>query len=354
MTNSYFSKTYAEAKNRFRDAASAVDATVETYTLDAKSDEELAIDVAIIGSDGDPTIVVSSGVHGVEGYFGSAVQLALLNQIRDEGPHPNTRYVLIHSINPYGFHYRRRFNEENIDLNRNFLLAGESYQGAPKEYAVLQDLLNPKSSPSRLEPFALKAIVNIARYGLQPLKQAVAGGQYEYPNGIFFGGHGPSQSARIIDENCERWMGSSQRIVHLDYHTGLGKSGTYKLLLNERATSPNYAWYEETFGAMFIESVGEEEVAYRAAGAFPEWMLDRFRSRDYRVLTVEFGTHNVIRVLGALRAENRAHHYGTPESASYQWAKKQIMEAFCPQSTTWRNQVIAASLNLIKQTANAL
>ena len=29
--------------------------------------------------------------------------------------------VLVHALNPFGFAWRRRWNENNVDLNRNFL-----------------------------------------------------------------------------------------------------------------------------------------------------------------------------------------------------------------------------------------
>ena len=37
-------------------------------------------------------------------------------------------------------------------------------------------------------PGLLKAALLIRRYGMSALKQTVAGGQYEFPQGLFFGG----------------------------------------------------------------------------------------------------------------------------------------------------------------------
>ncbi|MEZ6089290.1 MAG: DUF2817 domain-containing protein [Pirellulaceae bacterium] len=134
---SHYSKTYAEARRRFVDAARLVGASVHSYRIRVDGDEELSIDVAIQGPDDAPTIVTSSGVHGVEGYFGSAVQLSLLERWRTYGCDNETRHVLIHAVNPFGFSHLRRFNEENIDLNRNFLLPGDAYSGSPDGYARL-------------------------------------------------------------------------------------------------------------------------------------------------------------------------------------------------------------------------
>ncbi len=77
-------------------------------------------------------LVVSSGVHGVEGFFGSAVQLAFLEKLPpDWRPPEGAAVVLIHALNPFGFAWQRRFNEENVDLNRNFLLAEQTYCRRP-------------------------------------------------------------------------------------------------------------------------------------------------------------------------------------------------------------------------------
>ena len=111
--------------------------------------------------------MTSSGVHGVEGFFGSAVQQALLLRLNQANSEPNYRDVFIHGVNPFGFSRLWRFNEDNVDLNRNFLSSDGDYKGAPDGYANLNRFLNPASPPSRLEPFKLKAIWSIWRDGQQ-------------------------------------------------------------------------------------------------------------------------------------------------------------------------------------------
>ncbi len=128
--------------------------------------EDLTIDVASFSRDDmDRTLVVSSGVHGIEGFFGSAVQLALMERWALHGP-PSVRCLFLHGLNPYGFAWLRRFNEDNVDPNRNFLLPGELYQGAPSGYAGLDGLLNPRQPPSRWESFTLRALPAMLRHGM--------------------------------------------------------------------------------------------------------------------------------------------------------------------------------------------
>jgi hypothetical protein len=353
-----FSTSYAEARRRFIDAARAAGAQLGSYAIDAGSPESLTIDVAIVaepGTNDAPALVISSGVHGIEGFFGSAVQLALLQRIRQADERAKLRYVLIHAVNPFGFAHLRRVNEDNVDLNRNFLSHPGDFAGAPAGYARLNGLLNPPSSPSRWEPFHLKALWQIARIGLQPLKEAVASGQYEYPQGLFFGGKAPCAATRIVQQNCDDWLGGAPSILHLDLHTGLGPMGTHTLLLNEAADHSDYRWYANAFGADRVEPLTRPAgTAYKPSGTLGQWMQRHCRARVYRFAGAEFGTYDVIRVLSALRAENRAHHYCTADAPAYQQAKQALLECFCPASPPWRRRVVDAALHIIDQGVHAI
>jgi hypothetical protein len=88
------------------------------------------MDVAILAhatsSEAAETILVhSSGVHGVEGFAGSAIQIAALSRLSTgSGDHwrsGSVCTVFVHAVNPFGFASLRRFNENNVDLSRNNL-----------------------------------------------------------------------------------------------------------------------------------------------------------------------------------------------------------------------------------------
>ena len=62
-----------------------------------------------------------SGTHGVEGYCGSGIQIGFLKEGLFAELPDDMSVVLLHAMNPYGFSNDRRVNEDNVDLNRNFL-----------------------------------------------------------------------------------------------------------------------------------------------------------------------------------------------------------------------------------------
>lgn len=110
--------------------------------IEGAAGEELTIDVAILGPTEAPAVVNSSTVHGAEGFLGSAIQLAQLHEL--EGDISNdVRWVVIHAVSAFRFSRIRRFNEENIDLNRNFLSDDSRYTGASVGYDRLIGFLNP-------------------------------------------------------------------------------------------------------------------------------------------------------------------------------------------------------------------
>ena len=150
MTNrSPFSDDYATARDRFCGAAHAMGLRQEKLPVDVPTPygSDLSIDVAFAGSERPSRVlIVTSGLHGVEGFFGSAIQVALLEDVlRRDGVPSGVAIVLVHALNPFGFSKIRRFDDENVDLNRNFLLRGEEFKGCPDRYAELDGLLNPRA-----------------------------------------------------------------------------------------------------------------------------------------------------------------------------------------------------------------
>lgn len=348
LQTNIFSPSYAIARNRFRETALNLGASLESFAIDQKgpNNEELTIDFALIGANQPKWIViVSSGLHGVEGFFGSAVQLAWMQEVAANGGlrvNTDGAVLLIHAINPYGFAWLRRTNEDNIDLNRNFLLPNESYKGAPSEYSLINHFLNPKSPPPLFDFFILTAIRNILRYGFATLKQAIAGGQYEFPEGLFFGGRSPAKSTQIIQTFLPQWVSSANQILHLDFHTGLGKWGNYELFPRVLSDHSRYIWVFKQFG---LDNTGGE-APYQSQGLMGSWLAENLAQKNYIYFNAEFGTYAGLKVLASLRAENRAHFYGkSPNNHS----QAQLYEAFCPQSHQWRQSVLIKGFDLINK-----
>ncbi len=353
---SAFSPDYITARKKFRAAALSIGFHHIVYPINQLSPtgEQLTIDVAFSNtSNPSRTIVISSGLHGVEGFLGSAIQLGFLEEYRNIASSSDIKVVLVHALNPYGFAWLRRWNEDNIDLNRNFLLPEEVFEGSPKGYSKFNTFLNPNSPPSRFEAYIFKALRLILRYGMTSLRNTIPVGQYDFPKGLFFGGHTSSKTQEILSQNLPEWIGNASEVIHIDFHTGLGSSGTYKLLLEPSATPESYSRLTRRFGAESIEPFSSEGVSYQIRGGLGTWCQSLLPKCRYDLLTAEFGTYSSIQVLKALRAENRSYWWGE-QSKRYDWVKNQLVEMFAPKSQKWREKCFAQGLNICRQAVNEL
>ena len=353
--DSRFPKDYLTARERFRQAAARLGCDVEAYPIAARGPlgEELTIDVAIApGANPERALVVSSGIHGVEGFLGSAIQHCLLEEWMDAPP--PIRCVLLHALNPFGFAWRRRVNETNIDLNRNLLLEGQPFSGSPGVYAELDGILNPRRGPSRWKPLTLQLLTALARYGMPALKQALAAGQYEYPQGLFYGGGRPSPTSEILSTHFERWLGGADRVMHLDFHTGLGAWATFKLLVEQPLSAAQSKRLSDWFGPGSFEAASAEGVAYTARGTLGQWCVARNPTRDYVYAAAEFGTYGLVPVLAGLRAENQAQHWCDPGDPAVERTKRRLIELFCPRSERWRRSVLEAGRRIVAQAIGGL
>ncbi|MGE0709917.1 MAG: M14 family metallopeptidase [Planctomycetota bacterium] len=355
----HFSPDYATARARFRRAAEVAGCALEAHPIGQRGaqGEELTIDVALCGAElPTRTVVVSSGLHGVEGFLGSAVQLAVLEDLPARGLPEGLRLVFVHALNPYGFSWIRRVNEHNVDLNRNFLRPGESYSGSPAGYAELDGMLNPRRASRPLSLFLPRAALSIARHGMAALKNAVAGGQYDFPQGLFFGGHAPERTNELVAEHIGRWVGeaTTERTYHVDFHSGLGAPATYKLLVDHPTGDPVVADLERDFGADVVQPWDPTTgVAYEIKGGLGTWCQARFGPR-YDVLVAEFGTLPPIGVVRALHLENRAHHWGRPGDRATRRAKEAMMAAFAPRGREWRDVTAQRGVAIVERALRAL
>lgn len=342
----FFSPDYATARSRFRSAARAAGAMLDALALGARgpAGEELAVDIAWLGAPGAQRVLLHTcGLHGVEAFAGSAVQLAILADPPD--PPESCALVLVHVLNPYGMAWLRRANENNVDLNRNFPAPGERRTGAPALYARLDPLLNPTAAPGRREPFQLKMAAAVLRHGLQAVTQAIAEGQYDFPLGLFYGGarleRGPALYLNWLREKLSR----ARYLFALDMHTGLGRHGEEMLVREPGVGATPVAELERAFGRRFFDPT-KGRATYRARGAMSGALPHLLPGLSIDFVLQEIGTRHPLVVLHALREENRWHQRGRITPAHP--AKLALRDALCPRSPRWRQKALEQGQRLLR------
>jgi hypothetical protein len=353
----FYSSDYFTAKQRFVAACDRLGFDQHSLPIEAPSprDEPLTIDIAVAGTPQPArALVVSSGVHGVEGFFGSAVQLAFLESLPvDWRPPPGTALVMIHALNPFGFAWQRRFNENNVDLNRNFLLPEQEYAGAPPLAGMFRQSLMRGASRLRYGASTSRMALLALRHGVRSFWETLPVGQYEFPDWLFFGGSSRSQSAALLLDMLPGILASCREAVHLDFHTGLGRWADCKLLLSELDSADNAGWWKANFGAANVVEAKNGARSYQIRGGFGTWLQSQFPDCKYRFATAEFGTYSAMRVIGALTAELQWHVKLGTQSPQHK-ARRRLAEMFVPRDRRWRSASLTRGVSLIQNAADSL
>lgn len=355
-TSSYFSANYFASRERFVDECLRVQAEHQSLEVDAASPsiEPLTIDIGKFGvSQPRAAVVVTSGVHGVEAPLGSAIQLAVLEQLGSGLPLPaDVAVVLVHAVNPYGFAWNRRFNEHNVDLNRNFLLPGQRYQGAPPLARAFRKSLGPASRPLRFAASTLRMGMLAARFGQRAFWDTLPVGQYDHPDWLFYGGDRLTQSGRILQQVLPEILGATQTAIHLDIHTGLGKWSQCELLMSEGESTEEIDWWRTHFSSQDVVEP-DNNTRYEVRGGFGPWLQSLLPQCEYHYATAEFGTYSAARVIRTLAEENRWTRM-EPTLSPQHWSRLRLAEAFAPRSLHWRAithrtgmQLVARAIELV-------
>ena len=356
-----FSKTYSEAREKFLRAAADAGLAVESkpHPLPGREGEPLAMDVA---RDGHPSasrvLVLSSACHGVEGYCGSGVQVAALQdrEWRARAAEAGVAVVYIHALNPYGFSWLRRTTHENIDINRNF---HEFSAPLPQNvaYRELHPLLVPDEWPPS-EENGQRIQEYIARHGEKAYQAAISRGQHEFAGGLFYGGTAPSWSNLAVREVLRTHGRRAGRIAWIDIHTGLGPSGLGERIYAGRddaaAVARARSWWDGG-GRTPVTSIydGSSTSAF-LTGLMWTAIYDECPQAEYTGIAMEYGTVPVMQTFQALRGEQwlNAHPDAPAEVAAE--IRRKMLEAFYTDTDEWREQIVAQARESLFQAVEGL
>lgn len=353
----YFSDTYQEARRKFLAAAKAAEGTLEHYLNPHRGagGEALYTDVATFNLPGAKTIlVIGSGVHGVEGFAGSAIQTGLLQErIFKEMP-DDVGLLFYHALNPYGFSHLRRFNEESIDLNRNFVDRDRPYP-SNDDYDILAWLVEPDSLSAWEN---LKARIGIAWYrvtkGASWLQSAISRGQYNHPKGIFFGGTAETWSNSILQKIIKRHLSTASRVILIDVHTGLGEYGAAEAITEIAPGTPRYEWMRRCWKIRITNPHAGDAVSSPISGPLKRGFEKLLPNSEVIAVSLEFGTYSLSSVLWALRAENHLYHQRDKVHSDATAVKKELKRMFYPQTEDWMHLVWQQGSGMVLKTLDCL
>ncbi|MBQ7127735.1 MAG: DUF2817 domain-containing protein [Alphaproteobacteria bacterium] len=256
------------------------------------------IPYVLIGN-GPDKIVINSGIHGIEGYFGSAAQNMFLDKFV---PALDRKFLrkhticLIHVINGWGMQNRMREVADKtrgglVDLNRNFGMDFSSPETLPQnpKYELAHDLL--LSMPDE----KIKK-ENIKRFRAEHLHDgvwdAISFGQYKHPYGLFYGGAAPMVENKMTLHIYDDVMRDAKSLMSIGMHTGLGrfdrKRGrvTGQLLVSHPAQHKNTQYFKNVFS----DVISDERAVNGPVllGDLVDCLEARYGTDDVPVYTADF------------------------------------------------------------------
>jgi hypothetical protein len=352
----HFSQSYPEARAKFVAAAGGRGAEQFRHvhpTERGAEGEELSMDFALIGRrDGRALLVLISATHGVEGFCGSGCQVALLHDdaFLAAVDRAGVAVLLLHALNPHGFSHLRRVNEDNADLNRNFM-DFRAPLPVNAAYAELHSLLLPAAWPPPADSeTTLRAW--IAKHGSKAYQAAVSGGQYQFPDGMFYGGVGPAWSNRVLRAVLREHAAARARLCWIDFHTGLGPRGHGEKIyagLNDAAdiARTKVCWGDDV--TSFLDGSSTSAPLTGVNGAAPH---DECPGAQFAGIALEYGTYPIEQVLQSFRAEHWLRNHAEAPAAQRKEIKRSFRAMFYVDADDWKTMVYAqaveAALNAVE------
>lgn len=353
-----FAADYASARRLFCDAATAAGARLESHVNPAvtgPAGEPLATDLAWLGpADAAHLLLTISGTHGVEGHCGSGIQVATLADPGARALRPDAAIVFLHAINPYGFAWSRRVNEDNVDLNRNFV---DHDSALPRNdgYVELADAICPAewNAASRAAT-GLRLAAYREHHGAAALQTAITAGQYTHPDGVFYGGAGATWSRRLALALAAEHLARARRVAVIDYHTGLGPWGHGEKIVLHRHASAALQRARDWYGDDITSTVLGTSASSDVVGDLISGLAAALPAVEFTNMALEYGVSSVEETIDAIRADNWLHRHGTLDSAIGREIKTQIRAAFYDDAENWQALVLEQAIDAQRRALRGL
>lgn len=338
---------YARERADFLDQAADLGAELSAHVHPRRGPdgEELAADVARFGAPvgrADRVVLMTAGLHGVEGHAGHGLQHQLMSSGRLGSLPDGLAVVLVHGANPFGWAWSRRVDHENVDVNRNFVDYGELPDNPL--YAEVDPLLNPRGDDLDLSDtsFLGDLLEFWGRVGDHVAMKTLNGGQYSVPDGVQYGGDHPTWSRRTLEDIWDQHLTGADLAVNLDVHTGLGPIG--RLTVFQTADDDEPA--AEVGSRLYPEHIyradrtdGDAVDTGLLGPGFDDWAADRGTGIQTMSFVLEFGGLDVTSGVTAFRADNWLHHHGDWRSETGRRIRSMMEDHFFVRDGDWRQQV---------------
>jgi hypothetical protein len=243
----------------------------------------------------------------------------------------------MHALNPWGFSWWRRTTHENVDLNRNFHDFTPAAAGATR---LRRDrhLLVPATWPPT--PEADAGSPPTPAHG-RALQAAISGGQYEHPEGLFYGGRNPTWSQQTLrhvlqdhGRAARAWAGSTCTPAWAPAGTASASSPAATMPPRWRVPAPGGGRRpsRRSTTAPRLGAAGRADVAgrLRRNARRPSTPASRWNTAPLPVAAV----------MDALRADQWLENHPQAGAAQREPIKRSTRDAFYTDTDTWKSRIV--------------
>ncbi|MBK8480017.1 MAG: DUF2817 domain-containing protein [Proteobacteria bacterium] len=317
------------------------------------------------GSGSSTLLVISSGVHGVEGPAGSAVQAQKTALWLERLLAAGIDSLDLHALNPFGYATGRRVTERNVDLNRNCAAPGaELFRASNPGYEALRHVLEPSGRVHHPSLEAAKIVggllLELARSrDLPALAQAIAGGQRASPGGVFHGGIAPEPQVGPLAELFAARTRAYDGVIHLDVHTGYGPQQTLQLITEDPVSTAGAAGLlggeQAPPGLVLAPVAARGGDVYAAQGTLTSLLraqLSEAQQAKSVFIGAEHGTLGAtiaakLRTVAYMVLENQGSQFGYANGDAQKDVARWFRQLFNPQDRAWQASVLEQEETLL-------
>jgi hypothetical protein len=322
----------------------------------------------------DKALILTTGVHGLEGPVGAAKARALLGGLLGRINFANTSLTIVHAVNPHGWAESRRENLDGDDLNRSESIARLKQSALLADgNAALRKVAREIELPGRASTLLYAALQTLFRLG-----RGLLFGEYtrkDIVNAIGYGQsidktsfgyadpkHRPPEIValnRVLAPVVE----THDRVVHIDAHSGVTGAVTWRERLLGRArytaglwTSTRQSPDDEALTRALLDkpgplltAIGDAAQTYIDEGDIPEKVQTMARKPGARVvaLTFEQATMRLdARGLVARLLAYQGLRNGWRSERDRLRAEAVLRDVFVPRDARWRRSAFRNFLAL--------
>ncbi len=365
----YFPETYDAGRAKFRALAkaagmAAADSEIDVFPVKSRFEKDLTVDTLYIPATGNyqTLLLITSGIHGVEGPTGSAIQAWFLKELWPTIDRSKVGLAMVHAFNPFGFRTGRRSTEGNVNLNRNFLATKEEFRTPNEGYKKIHRWFESAHPVTRSPYSVAKAGAMLGKWltvgGFKPreLIQAIAQGQYEFPNGIEYGGTWQQPQTAFFVQKCPKWAANYKEVLHFDMHTGIGQQRRLHLIPGDNPWSRDLRMLKTYLdpvaeNQLYQYTPGDADGFYKTVGDINS-LMPTITKKPTLALTFEFGTlgndlFGKVDSFERLWMENVGQIAGYADNETRTAVRRRFLEMFNPSDKDWRDNALTLASKVL-------